>query len=158
MRGMVDGRLAVIGAGTMGAGIAQVAASAGTHVILVDIDEELAMRGLERITRNLESFVSKEKISAEDKEAVLARIACSADLEGTGRRAGFVIEAAVEDVEVKRSIFRRLGEVCAPDVVLATNTSSLSVTEIAARVRNPERVIGLHFFNPAPAGWAESPA
>lgn len=147
---MVDGGLTVIGAGTMGCGIAQVAAAAGMSVTLVDINEDVVKKGLSAIARNLEKDAAKERTTAEEKDAILSRIVPCGSLEGSVRSAGFIIEAAVEDMPVKRSIFGQLGDVCPAEIVLATNTSSLSVTEIAMGAKHPERVIGLHFFNPAP--------
>src|SRR5262249_23485020 len=141
-------RVAVIGAGTMGGGIAHVAALAGYEVALADVTEALAAAGLGRIRANLDAGVSKGKVAAEDRDRALAPISPTGDLATAARAADLVVEAAPEDLEMKRGIFRRLSEACREDAILATNTSSLSVTRIAEATARPGRVIGLHFFNP----------
>ena len=142
-------KIGVIGAGQMGGGIAQVAAAAGFQVILMDIAEEYLSRGLATIEGSLARLVKKEKISVEDKEAIVARIATSTDL---AKMAGadFVVEAATEAVDLKLDIFRRLDGICKPGVILASNTSSISITKIAGVTKRPELVIGMHFMNPVP--------
>lgn len=137
----------VVGAGTMGHGIAQVAAQAGYQTVLYDVSRELVDKGLARITGNLNQGISKGKVTAEEKDATLSRLTATAELKELAP-CGLVIEAAPEQMVVKQSVFQKLAELCGPDVVLATNTSSLSVTEIAAAVPQPERVVGMHFFNP----------
>jgi 3-hydroxybutyryl-CoA dehydrogenase len=137
----------VIGAGTMGHGIAQVAAQAGYATVLYDVAPDLAQRGLQRIGENLDAGVAKGKVTADQRAAALGRLRASTQLTDLGS-CQLVIEAAPEDLAVKADLFRRLSELCAPQAVLASNTSSLSLTEIAASARRPERVVGMHFFNP----------
>jgi 3-hydroxybutyryl-CoA dehydrogenase len=139
----------VVGAGQMGSGIAQVAAQAGFRVILNDIQREFVDRGRRTIENNLARSVEKGKMSAEDKEAVLSRLTLSVDL-ADGRDADFVVEAVTENMDVKAEIFRKLDGICPAHTVLASNTSSLPITEIAAVTRRPEKVIGMHFMNPVP--------
>ncbi|NGQ96225.1 3-hydroxybutyryl-CoA dehydrogenase [Brevibacillus sp. SYP-B805] len=141
--------LMVVGAGQMGSGIAQVAAQAGLAVILNDLKQEFVERGLATIVKNLSRSVEKGKITAEEKEAVLGRITLSTDL-SDGRKADFVVEAVTENMAIKTEIFRKLDDVCPPHTVLASNTSSLPITEIAAVTKRPEKVIGMHFMNPVP--------
>ncbi|MFW6056617.1 MAG: 3-hydroxybutyryl-CoA dehydrogenase [Chloroflexota bacterium] len=139
----------IVGAGTMGSGIAQVAAQVGgMNVILNDIKQEFVDRGLSAIDKNLERQVSKERITADDKAAVLSRITTSTDVADM-KDADYIIEAAIETLDLKLDLFKRLDEVCKPGVVLATNTSSISVTRIAAATKRPDKVVGMHFFNPA---------
>lgn len=139
----------VVGAGQMGSGIAQVAAQAGFRVILNDIQREFVDRGRRTIETNLSRSVEKGKMSAEDKEAVLSRLTLSVDL-ADGRDADFVVEAVTENMDVKAEIFRKLDGICPAHTVLASNTSSLPITEIAAVTKRPEKVIGMHFMNPVP--------
>jgi len=141
--------LAVIGAGTMGNGIAHVAAQCGFEVILVDIQEELLQKALGIIGKNMDRQVAKGKLSEEDKNAALARIQTTTQLADVAQ-SHMVIEAATENVELKEKIFRQLDELCAEGVILGTNTSSISVTRIAAVTKRPELVIGVHFMNPVP--------
>jgi 3-hydroxybutyryl-CoA dehydrogenase len=142
-------RLAVIGAGTMGAGIAQVAAQHGWSVRLVDVNEEVLRRGLDGIGKQLDRLVEKGKLSAADRDATLARIVPAASAEGA-EGIELAIEAVVEDLAVKRKVFAALENAAPATAILATNTSSLSVTKIAEGTKHPERVVGMHFFNPAP--------
>src|SRR5689334_11204324 len=123
----------VVGAGTMGHGIAQVAAQAGYQTVLYDVSRELVDKGLARITGNLNQGLAKGKVTAEEKDATLSRLTATAELKELAP-CGLVIEAAPEQMVVKQSVFQKLAELCGPDAVLATNTSSLSVTEIAAAV------------------------
>lgn len=146
---MTERVIGVIGAGTMGAGIAEAAARAFPRVRLYDVNEEAVQRGIATMRASLQRVVSRGKLSADEAEATLERVAPALDLEELAD-CTIVIEAAPERLDIKRTLFGRLGEVCASDALLATNTSSLSVTEIAAGVPSPERVLGLHFFNPAP--------
>lgn len=140
----------VIGAGTMGNGIAHVFAQTGYNVTIVDVSDAAIERGIATISGNLDRQVKKEKITAEDKDATLARIARSTQLEEAANNADLVIEAATENKELKLGIFRTLDGVCKEDAILASNTSSISITEIAAVTKRPEKVIGMHFFNPVP--------
>jgi 3-hydroxybutyryl-CoA dehydrogenase len=139
----------VIGAGQMGSGIAQVAAQAGYEVILNDIKEEFVTRGLNGIEKNLNRNVDKGKMTAEDKEAILKRFKLSTSLHDAAD-ADLVVEAAVENMVIKSQIFKTLDEVCPEHTILASNTSSLPITEIAACTKRPEKVIGMHFMNPVP--------
>jgi 3-hydroxybutyryl-CoA dehydrogenase len=140
-------RIAVIGAGTMGHGIAQVAAQAGYPVVLEDMHDELVARGLARITDNLKKGVERGKLTEADRQAALARIRTSTKLEEVAD-ADLIIEAVLEEFEVKRALFLRLDQLCKPAAVLATNTSSLSIAGIASATARADRVIGMHFFNP----------
>ena len=139
----------VIGAGQMGGGIAQVAAQAGYSVILNDIKDEFVMRGLGIIEKNLGRSVEKGKLTAEDKALTLGRITKSTSLQDAAA-ADLVIEAAVENMAIKAQVFSQLDVICPEHTILATNTSSLPITEIGAFTKRPDRVIGMHFMNPAP--------
>ena len=142
-------KLGVVGAGTMGNGIALVAAQIGCEVIMRDIEESFVDRGLDNIDKFLSRSVEKGKITAEEKDAVLGRIKGTtkmADLEGVD----LVVEAVIEDLELKKKVFKECDELCRPETVLASNTSSMSLTEIASATKRPEMVCGLHFFNPVP--------
>ncbi|AHF06833.1 3-hydroxybutyryl-CoA dehydrogenase [Desulfitobacterium metallireducens] len=139
----------VIGAGQMGAGIAQVAAQAGYDVILNDIKEDFVTRGLQGIEKNLNRSVEKGRMSAEDKAAILGRFRKSTSYQDAAD-ADLVIEAAVEKMSIKGEIFKTLDSVCPEHTILATNTSSLPITQVAAVTKRPDRVIGMHFFNPVP--------
>ena len=139
----------VIGAGTMGNGIAHVFAKGGYKVLLVDIEQRFLDRGLQTISKNLEREVSKAKITAEDREAALKRIQSSVDRKRLAD-CDFVVEAASERFEIKTELFRDLDGMCRPEVILASNTSSISITKLAAVTMRPDKVIGMHFFNPVP--------
>ncbi|MCA1974580.1 MAG: 3-hydroxyacyl-CoA dehydrogenase, partial [Caenispirillum sp.] len=141
--------VAVIGAGTMGAGIAQVAAAAGHAVLLHDAGPGAAAKGRDGIAKALAKLVDKGRMTAADRDALLGRITVADGLADLAP-ARLVIEAIVEKLEVKQQVFRELEDLCGPEVILATNTSSLSVTAIAAALARPERLVGMHFFNPAP--------
>src|SRR5206468_4240854 len=141
--------IAVIGAGTMGHGIAQVSAQAGYDVWLYDVTDELLARARARIADNLSKGVARGKLTAEEKEQTLAAIQTSTELERPVAAADLIIEAVVEDLHIKRDLFKRLEAICPLHTTLATNTSSLSIAEIASAVSAPSRVIGMHFFNPA---------
>ena len=141
--------IGVVGAGTMGNGIAHVFALAGYEVVLIDVEEDALEQGMSTIEKNLDRQVKKEKISGEEKEAALGAIRTGTDLEDL-RNVDFVIEAAVEVEEVKFEIFRRLDKITRNEITLASNTSSISITEIAAQTQRPEKVIGMHFMNPVP--------
>jgi 3-hydroxybutyryl-CoA dehydrogenase len=142
-------QIMVIGAGQMGSGIAQVAAQAGLSVILHDLKEEYTKKGYGIIDKNLSRQVEKGRMTAEEKERVLARIELSTDL-SNGSKVDLVIEAAIEQMSIKTDLFRKLDEMCPEHTILATNTSSLPITEIAAVTNRPEKVIGMHFMNPVP--------
>jgi 3-hydroxybutyryl-CoA dehydrogenase len=139
----------VIGAGQMGAGIAQVAAMSGLDVIMNDIKPEFVEKGLESISKILGRSVEKGKMSEEDKNAVLGRIKTSVSLQDMSS-ADYVVEAATENEEIKYQIFKDLDEICDKQVILATNTSSIPIGRIATQTRRPEKVIGMHFMNPVP--------
>ncbi|MEJ8544212.1 3-hydroxybutyryl-CoA dehydrogenase [Brevibacillus borstelensis] len=139
----------VVGAGQMGSGIAQVSAQAGFQVILSDVKQEFVERGLSTINKNLSRNVEKGRMDEAEKAAILSRIKLSANL-ADGREADFVVEAVTENMAVKSEIFKKLDEVCPAHTVLASNTSSLPITEIAAVTKRPEKVIGMHFMNPVP--------
>jgi 3-hydroxybutyryl-CoA dehydrogenase len=139
----------VIGAGTMGNGIAQVSAAAGLSVIMVDVAQAAVDRGIAAIGKSLDRLVSKEKLSAQDSAAIRERIRATTDYADLAR-ADLVIEAATENLEVKRRIMKQADGIIAPQAVLATNTSSISITALAADTSHPERFIGMHFFNPVP--------
>jgi 3-hydroxybutyryl-CoA dehydrogenase len=142
-------KVGVVGLGTMGAGIAQVCVQAGVETVGHEVSEELAERARERIAHYLGRGVEKGRSTPEERDAALARLRTTtelADLAGCD----LVVEAVVEELDAKRQLFRELEGVVAPEAVLATNTSALSVTEIASATKRPERVVGLHFFNPAP--------
>ena len=140
--------IAVIGAGTMGHGIAQVGAQAGYNVWLYDVTDELIARARARIDDNLTKGVARGKLTAEEKEKTLAAIQMTTELERAVAAADLIIEAIIEDLNIKRDLFKRLETICPPHATLATNTSSLSIAEIASAISNPSRVIGMHFFNP----------
>jgi 3-hydroxybutyryl-CoA dehydrogenase len=141
---------AVIGAGTMGNGIAHVFAMNGFEVRLVDLKQELLDRALATIAGNLDRQVKKEAITAEQRDQTLARITPATDLEAAAAWADIIIEAASENEQVKSALFRTFDDHAKPDCVLATNTSSISITKIAAVTERPDKVIGMHFFNPVP--------
>ena len=139
----------ILGAGTMGHGIAQVCALNGVAVVMVDINAAAVQKGLAAVTSNLDRLLKKEKISAADKDAALARIQVGTDTAAL-QGAQLVIEAATENLELKIKILRQLDALLAPETVVATNTSSISITQLAALSGRPERFIGMHFFNPVP--------
>lgn len=142
-------KVMVIGAGQMGSGIAQVCAQAGYDVLLNDIKQEFFERGLGIITKNLTRDVEKGRKTEEEKAAILDRITMSLDIQDA-RDVDIIIEAAVENMEIKQSIFKQLDKLAPAHAILATNTSSLPITEIAAVTKRPEQVIGMHFMNPVP--------
>lgn len=142
-------KLMVLGAGLMGAGIAQVAAQNGYEVILNDMAPEFVEKGFQAITKSLEGQVKKEKMTAEQKEEALGRINQSVNLEDA-KEADFVIEAVYENFEVKKTLFRKLDDLCREEVVFASNTSSIPITSLATATKRPDRFIGMHFFSPVP--------
>ena len=141
-------RITVIGAGTMGHGIAQVAAQAGYTITLYDITVELAEAGLERVRANLDKGIERGKVTAEQRAAALSRLASSGDLPIAVDQADLIIEAVLEKLELKHEVFKTVSSHAPSGAVLATNTSSLSVASIAQAVSRPDRLIGMHFFNP----------
>ncbi len=142
-------KIAVLGAGTMGSGIAQLAAQSGYDVLMYDVKEDFVQRGMNNIKSALQSRVDKAKMDAAEMDAIIGRIATTTRRDDAAS-ADLIIEAAPEDIDLKREIFASLSARCSPDAILATNTSSLSITSIASAAKNSERVIGMHFFNPAP--------
>jgi 3-hydroxybutyryl-CoA dehydrogenase len=142
-------RVGVVGAGTMGNGIAHVFARSGYSVVLCDVEQRFLDRGLDAIGKNLDREVAKNKISAQDKAATLKRIEPVMDRAKLAV-CDFVIEAATEKFDIKSEIFRDLDRLCRPEIILASNTSSISITKIAALTKRPDKVIGMHFFNPVP--------
>lgn len=142
--------VAVIGAGTMGNGIAHTFAQFGFKVQLIDISQASLDRGIATITKNLDRMVAKEKISEADKQQTLENITTYTSIKDGVEYAGLVVEAATENVDLKLKIFKDLDELCPDDTILATNTSSISITQIAAVTSRPEMVIGMHFMNPVP--------
>ncbi len=141
-------KIFVIGAGTMGSGIVQAFAQKGYEVIVRDIKDEFVDRGIAGINKSLSKLVTKGKVTEKFKEEVLSRITGTTDL-NMAADCDLVIEAAVENMEIKREIFAQLDKICKPETILASNTSSLSITEVASATNRPDKVIGMHFFNPA---------
>ena len=141
--------IGVIGAGTMGNGIAQVAARAGYLVVMRDVKDEFLERGLRSIDRSLQRDVDKARLTEEEKRAIIGRISATTELEAL-KDAHFVVEAVTENFAVKAEIFRALDELTGPEAILASNTSSISITKLGGATRRPDRVIGMHFMNPVP--------
>lgn len=139
----------VVGSGTMGAGIAQVAAQAKYRVIMNDLSSNLVEKGLNTIFENLDRQVKKEKMGTTDKDAVMAQVTGSISLEDA-KDADFVIEAIAEKLELKKEVFEKLDNICKSEVIFATNTSTIPITNIATAVKRPDKFVGMHFFNPAP--------
>ena len=142
-------KIGVIGAGTMGNGIAHVSALSGLDVILVDVNAEYLKKGLAAISNNMDRQVQKEKISIAEKKSAMVNIIADTDM-SVLEDCDIVVEAATENPQIKASIFKDLDEICKVDCILATNTSSISITEIASNTNRPEKVIGMHFMNPVP--------
>jgi 3-hydroxybutyryl-CoA dehydrogenase len=142
-------KVGVIGAGTMGNGIAHVFAKSGYEVTLVEVEQRFLDRGLENITKNLDREVAKNKLTAEQKAAALGHIQGSLSRRDVAA-CDFVIEAATEKFDIKSDIFRDLDQICRPEIILASNTSSISITKLAAVTKRPDKIIGMHFFNPVP--------
>lgn len=143
-------KLYVVGSGAMGSGIAQTAATHGIQVIMNDINEEFVAKGYNKIKKSLEKAVTKGRMTEDAKEEALANLTTTVSLEDA-KDADFVIEAASENKDIKLGIFKQLDKICKPEAILASNTSSLPITEIAAATERPDQVIGTHFFNPVPA-------
>ena len=141
--------IGVIGAGTMGSGIAQVAAEAGFEVIMRDIEDNFVHRGMSNINKNLGRAVDKGKKSKEEAEAIVGRVRGTTNIEDL-KAADLVIEAVIENMDMKKELYGELDRVCGPDTVFASNTSGLSITEMASATKRPDKVVGMHFFNPVP--------
>jgi 3-hydroxybutyryl-CoA dehydrogenase len=141
--------IGVIGAGTMGNGIAQTAANAKFDVVICDVKQEFVDRGIANISKSLDRFVKKETMTEDQKNKVLGRITTSIDLEDL-KDCKLIVEAATENFDIKKQIFEKLDSICPPDTILSSNTSSISITKIAATTKRPDKVIGMHFFNPVP--------
>ena len=141
--------IGVVGAGTMGNGIAQVAARAGYDVVIRDVNEEFLQRGMAAIDKSLQRDVDKERLGAAEKGEIIKRIRTDTSLDSLSE-AGMVIEAVTEDLNVKTEVFKTLDQTVGPDTILASNTSSISITELAAATKRPDKVIGMHFMNPVP--------
>ncbi len=141
--------IGVVGAGTMGNGIAQTAAAAGLEVVMCDVSAEFVERGVANISKSLDRFVKKETMTEAQKSEILSRITTTTNLDDL-QDCNLVVEAASENFEVKKQIFQRLDAICGPETILATNTSSISITKIAATTTRADKVIGMHFFNPVP--------
>jgi 3-hydroxybutyryl-CoA dehydrogenase len=142
-------KIGVVGAGTMGNGIAQISSQIGCDVVMMDIEMRFVEGGMTSIDKFLSKSVEKGKMTSVEKDAVIGRIKGTTDMADL-KDVDFVIEAVIEDVELKKRVFRTLDELVRPEVILATNTSSMSITEIAASTSRPDKVCGMHFFNPAP--------
>ncbi|UCG67514.1 MAG: 3-hydroxybutyryl-CoA dehydrogenase [Deltaproteobacteria bacterium] len=146
---MAINKIGVVGAGTMGNGIAQIAAQIGCDVVMRDIEMRFVEGGMKKIQGFLTRSVEKGKMDAKEKDAVLGRIKGTVDMADL-KDADLIIEAVIEDLDLKKAVFKELDELCRPEVILATNTSSMSITEIAASTKRPDKACGMHFFNPVP--------
>ncbi|MCF8094914.1 MAG: 3-hydroxybutyryl-CoA dehydrogenase [Desulfobacteraceae bacterium] len=143
------GKIGVLGAGTMGAGIAQAFAVKEYEAVVRDIEQDFVDKGIAAIDKNLSKLVSKEKMAQADKDAAMGRISGTVDMAPLAD-CDFIVEAAIENMKIKREVFAELDRLCKPSTILTSNTSSLSITEIAASTGRPDKVMGMHFFNPAP--------
>jgi 3-hydroxybutyryl-CoA dehydrogenase len=141
--------IGVIGAGTMGNGIAQVAARAGYAVVMCDLQDEFLERGMSAIDNSLQRDVDKKRLSKGEKHSIIERIRTATALDALSK-ASFVIEAVAEDLNIKTNVFKELDQITAPETILASNTSSISITKLGAATRRPDKVIGMHFMNPVP--------
>jgi len=142
-------KVGVVGAGTMGSGIAQVAAQIGCDVVMRDVEERFVEKGLKGINSFLSKSVEKGKLSQEQKEQILGRIKGTTSMADL-KDCDFVVEAVIEDMDLKKKVFKELDELLRPEVIIATNTSSMSITEISTATKRPDKVCGMHFFNPVP--------
>ena len=147
---MAVSTVGVVGAGQMGSGIAQVTAQAGVRVVMNDVSQEMCSHGLDAIGRNLDRMVQRGRFKPEERDRVIARIETTTNLEDLAG-ADFVIEAVVENEDARIGLFQKLDQLCPPEVIFASNTSSISITRMGARTRRADRVIGMHFMNPVPA-------
>lgn len=143
-------KITVVGAGTMGSGIAHVLSQSGYLVNLIDINKNVLEKAINVIRQNMDRQIKKGLMTEEEREQAIARINTLTSLESGAKDADFVIEAATENIKIKKDIFKSLDLVCKPETILATNTSSISITEIASATNRPDKVIGMHFFNPVP--------
>jgi 3-hydroxybutyryl-CoA dehydrogenase len=143
-------KVCVLGAGIMGSGIAQVVAAAGFQVAMRDIEDHFVEKGLAAVKKNLDRAVEKGKMEPEDVGAVIDRITGTTSIEEGVSDADFVVEAVVEEMSIKKEVFAELDSICKPEAILASNTSGLSITEIGSATNRPDKVLGIHFFNPAP--------
>jgi 3-hydroxybutyryl-CoA dehydrogenase len=143
-------KICVLGAGLMGSGIAQVSAEAGYEVSMRDIEDRFVQGGLNIIKKNYERAISKGKMNKEQADALLSKVKGTLDMAEAVKGAAVVIEAVIENMDLKKQVYKELDQLCAKDTILATNTSGLSITEIASMTKRPEKVIGMHFFNPVP--------
>jgi len=143
-------KICVLGAGLMGSGIAQVSAEAGYEVSMRDIEDRFVQGGLNIIKKNYERAISKGKMTKDQADALLSKVKGTLDMAEAVKGAQVVIEAVIENMDLKKQVYKELDQLCAKDTVLATNTSGLSITEIASMTKRPEKVIGMHFFNPVP--------
>ena len=143
-------KIAVIGAGIMGNGIAQVCAQSGFQVSMRDIDQKCLDKGMKKIEKNLSKAVAKEKMSQEDMDKIMGNLTPLLDLKEAVEGAQLVIEAATENIDIKKSIFKEIDEVCPPETIFASNTTAKSIAEMGAVTKRPDRFIGMHFFNPPP--------
>ena len=141
--------IGVIGAGTMGNGIAQTAANAGFDVVMCDVSRDFVDRGVANISKSLDRFVKKETMTEDQKNEILRRIKTTTSLDDL-KDCALIVEAATENFEIKKELFQKLDEICPPETILSSNTSSISITKIAAATKRPDKVIGMHFFNPVP--------
>jgi 3-hydroxybutyryl-CoA dehydrogenase len=142
-------KIGIVGAGTMGNGIAQVAAQIGCEVVMRDIEDSFVERGIKSIDKFLSKSVEKGKLQADEKQKIMGRIKGTTKISDL-KDVDFVVEAVIEDLQLKKSVFKELDSLCRPEVILSSNTSSMSITEIAAATRRPDKVCGMHFFNPVP--------
>jgi 3-hydroxybutyryl-CoA dehydrogenase len=142
-------KLGVLGAGVMGNGIAQVAAQIGLEVVMRDIEDSFVERGMKGIDKFLSRSVEKGKLEAKEKDNIMGRIKGTTDMADL-KDVDFVVEAVIEDLDLKKKVFKELDELCRPDIILSSNTSSMSITEIATATKRPDKVCGMHFFNPVP--------
>jgi 3-hydroxybutyryl-CoA dehydrogenase len=143
-------KICVLGAGLMGSGIAQISAEAGYEVSMRDIEDRFVQGGLNIIKKNYERTISKGKMTKEQADALLSKVKGTLDIGEAVKGAQVVIEAVIENMDLKKQVYKELDQLCAKDTILATNTSGLSITEIASMTKRPEKVIGMHFFNPVP--------